>query len=112
LLKGRASFGEVIRRDLSSGLDVIPSGGDANGEGLEDVLAALTSAYGCIVFHASDWRSAPARLAAGFTDTIVLVAPATVLRRITEEARQALGGAAMILPLALTRPQSALEEVA
>jgi succinoglycan biosynthesis transport protein ExoP len=112
LLKGRASFGEVIRRDLSSGLDVIPSGGDANGERLEDVLAALTSAYGCIVFHASDWRSAPARLAAGFTDTIVVVAPATVLRRITEEAREALGGAAMILPLALTRPQSALEEVA
>ncbi|MBV8106869.1 MAG: lipopolysaccharide biosynthesis protein [Hyphomicrobiales bacterium] len=112
LLKGNASFGEVIRRDLSSGLDVIPSGGDANGERLEDVLAALTSAYGCVVFHASDWRSTPARLAAGFTDAIVLIAPAAVLRRVADEARDALGAAARILPFALTRPQSALEKVA
>ncbi len=110
LLKGSASFGEVIRRDLSSGLDVIPSGGDANCESLEDVFAALTASYGCVVFHASDWRSVPARLAAGFTDAIVLVAPAAVARRIVEEAREALGGA-LILPFAVTRPQSALEEV-
>ena len=109
LLKGRASFGEVIRRDLSSGLDVIPSGGDANSERLEDVFAALTSSYGCVVFHASDWRSAPARLAAGFTDAIVLVAPAAVAPRIVEEAREALGGV-MILPFAVARPRSALEE--
>ncbi len=111
LLKGNASFGEVIRRDLSSGLDVIPSGGDANVERLEDVLAALTSAYGCVVFHASDWRSAPARLAAGFTDAIVLVAPEAVAPRIVKEAREALGGG-IILPFALTRPRSALEEIA
>ena len=110
LLEGKAGFGEVIRRDLSSGLDVIPSGGDAGGERLGDVFAALTSAYGCVVFHASDWRSVRARAAAEFADTIVLVAPAAILRRVVDEARGALGGGAMILPFALTRPQSALEE--
>jgi hypothetical protein len=112
LIGGRASFGEVIRRDLTSGLDVIPSGGDATGEKLEDIFTALTTAYGCVVFHASDWRSPPARLAAGFADEVVLVAPTVLLRRIVEEARQTLVGGARILPFPVVRPPSALENVA
>jgi succinoglycan biosynthesis transport protein ExoP len=111
LIGGRASFGEVIRRDLTSGLHVIPSGGDATGEKLEDIFTALTTAYGCVVFHASDWRSPPARLAAGFADEVVLVAPTVLLRRIVEEARQTLVGA-RILPFPVARPPSALENVA
>lgn len=111
LLAGRAGFGEVIRRDLSSSLDVIASGGDAAGETLEDVFAALTSAYGRVVFHASDWRSPPARLAAQFADTVVLVAPAVVLRRIADEAQKTLG-AVRIVRFAVPRPQPAMGEAA
>jgi len=112
LLEGRASFGEIIRRDLSSRLDVIPAGGDATGGGLEDVFAALMSAYDCVVFHASDWRSARARAAADSADAVVLVAPTALLRRVVEEAREALGDGVRILPFAVMRPQSTLEEVA
>jgi len=112
LLDGRASFGEIIRRDLSSRLDVIPAGGEATGGSLEDVFAALTSAYDCVVFHASDWRSARARAAADSADAVVLVAPTALLRRVVEEAREALGDGARILPFAVMRPQSTLEEVA
>ncbi len=112
LLEGRASFGEIIRRDLSSRLDVIPAGGDATGGRLEDVFAALMSAYDCVVFHASDWRSARARAAADSADAVVLVAPTALLRRVVEEAREALGDGARILPFSVMRPQSTLEEVA
>jgi polysaccharide biosynthesis transport protein len=112
LIDGKASFGEIIRRDLSSGLDVIPAGGDTAGEPLEDVFAALTSAYGRVVFHASDWRSRPARLAAQFADAVVLVAPAVVLRRIAEEARDELQGSARLLPFAVPRPHPAFEDAA
>jgi polysaccharide biosynthesis transport protein len=112
LLDGRAGFGEIIRRDLSSRLDVIPAGGDATGGSLEDVFAALTSAYDCVVFHASDWRSARARAAADSAEAVVLVAPTAQLRRVVEEAREALGDGARILPFAVMRPQSRVEEVA
>jgi succinoglycan biosynthesis transport protein ExoP len=112
LLGGRASFGEIIRRDLSSRLDVIPGGGDATGGSLEDVFAALISAYDCVVFHASDWRSARARAAADSADAVVLVAPTAQLRRVVEEARETLGDGARILPFAVMRPQSTLEDVA
>ena len=79
--RARASFGEVIRRDLSSGLDVIPSGGDADRRETRGCVRRTESAYGCVVFHASDWRSAPARVAADSADAIVLVAPAAVAAR-------------------------------
>ena len=112
LLEGRASFAEIIRRDLSSRLDVIAAGGDATGGSLEDVFAALMSAYDCVVFHASDWRSARARAAANSAEVVVLVAPTALLRRVVEEVREALGDGASILPFAIMRPQSTLEEVA
>lgn len=76
------------------------------------MFAALTSAYNRVVFHASDWRSQAARLAAEFADVIVLVAPPPMLRRLVEEARDELGDGVKILPFAVTRPQSALVEAA
>ncbi len=113
LLAGRASFGEVIRRDLSTSLDVIPSGGDVGREALDEVFAALASSYDRLVFHASDWRAAPARAAAEIADAVVVVAPAARLRRTLEEAQETLGaGSAEILGLAGRRPQPALQEVA
>ena len=93
LLAGRAAFGEVIRRDLSSGLDVVSTGGEVSGDNLDDVLAAFVSAYACVILHASDWRAAPARSAATLAGAIVVVAPAQRTRRAVEQARAALGEA-------------------
>ena len=76
LLAGRATFGAVIRRDLSSNLDIISAGGDLTGvEGLDEIFAALASAYGRVVAHASDWRAAAAQAAAARADAIVIVSP-------------------------------------
>jgi len=113
LLAGMASFGEVIRRDLSTSLDVIPSGGDVGREALDEVFAALASSYDRLVIHASDWRAPPARAAAEIADAVVVVAPAARLRRALEEARQILGaGGAEILGLAARRLEPALDGVA
>ena len=97
LLAGRATFGEVIRRDLSSSLDIIPGGGDLSGvEGLDDIFAALASAYGLIVAHASDWRAATARIAAARADAVVIVSTPAKLKAAVHSARaarrQALSG--------------------
>ena len=93
LLAGRAAFGEVIRRDLSSRLDVVSAGGEVHGDNLADVLAAFVSAYVCVILHASDWRAAQARSAAALAGAIVVVAPAQRTRRAVEQARAALGEA-------------------
>ncbi len=111
-LEGRASIGEVIRRDLSTSLDVIPSGGDVGCAALDDVFAALASSYDRLVFHASDWRAAPARAAAEIVDAVVVVASEASLRRALDEARETLGAGGELLGLAATRAQPALQEVA
>ena len=110
LLAGKATFGDVIRRDLSSGLDVIPAGGEPLGDGLAEALAALTASYGCVVLHASDWRSPPARLAVDFVDALVLAAPTLLLPRLVEEAREALGDGAKNPPLRRHAPASRAAE--
>jgi uncharacterized protein involved in exopolysaccharide biosynthesis len=113
LLAGTADYGEILRRDLSSTLDVIPSGGEVNGAGLLDVFTALASAYDTVVIHASDWRLAPAREAAEAADVIVVAAPRARLPRAIEEARAALGDACpQILAFAEPQPKGALRAVA
>jgi polysaccharide biosynthesis transport protein len=112
LIAARAGFGEVIRRDLSSCLDVIPSGGEVSGGALEEVFAALTSAYGRVILHASDWRSAPARTAAEFADFAVIIAPALRLKRALDDARASLGDACPeFIGYAARQAKPALEEV-
>jgi uncharacterized protein involved in exopolysaccharide biosynthesis len=113
LLAGRAGFGEVIRRDLSSSLDVIPCGGDVCGDKLADVFAAFVSAYACAVFHASDWRSTPAQTVAAIAGAVVIVAPAERSRRALEQAQAGLREArGEIFAFAEPAGQPALEEVA
>ncbi len=112
LISGRAGFGEVIRRDISSSLDVIASGGDVPGEALDDLFAALAAAYERLILHASDWRSAPARVAAGIADAVVVVAPAARLRRAIAETKEALADDGVeFLGFATRQPKPALEEV-
>ena len=103
LLGGSADYGEVLRRDLSSRLDVIPAGGALdNVDGVEAVIAALASSYDYVVLHASDWRSAAARAALARVMAAIVVAPpsrvATALAALRgelgDEAPTAIGFAA------------------
>jgi succinoglycan biosynthesis transport protein ExoP len=114
LLAGRANFGDIIRRDLSSGVDVIPSGGDPSGvEALRDVFDALASAYESIVIHASDWRTEAARTARKCADAIVVAAPEARLDRALDASREALGGVASeFIPFAVKPPHSVFEAAA
>ena len=93
LIEDRAGYAQVIGRDLSSSLDVIASGGTVGGEGLEDIFAALASAYDCVVFHGSDWRAPAARAAAEASDVIVVTAAAARLTRAIADATATLGDA-------------------
>ena len=114
LLAGRATFGEVIRRDLSSSLDIIPAGGDLSGvEGLDDIFAALASAYGLIVAHASDWRAATARIAAARADAVVIVSTPAKLKAAVHSARAA-GGKSYpeILAFSVKSAEPAFQEAA
>jgi hypothetical protein len=102
LLAGRGEFAGVIRRDLSSGLDVIPAGGPAAAEPFGDLLSAFQSNYGCVILHASDWRSPLARAAAQFVDAVAIVTPEGRLTRALDGAKRDLGGLCLqILPFAV-----------
>jgi polysaccharide biosynthesis transport protein len=95
LLAGEASFVEVIRRDLSSGLDVIAAGSGAiSGDGLDEVLDALAASYQFVVIHASDWRSDLALAAMDHVHKAIVAAPPARLRDALVHAREAMGGAA------------------
>ena len=118
LLAGRAGFGEVVRRDLSSSVDVIPSGGGGGdaplgGGALGDLFDALASAYDCVVIHASDWRTEAARSAGKSADAVVVAAPEARLNRALETARKAFGGGVLeFIPFPAKPPPSALEDAA
>jgi polysaccharide biosynthesis transport protein len=95
LMAGEASFAEVMHRDLSSGLDVIPVGpGAISADGLDEVLDALAASYQFVVIHASDWRSDMALGAMDHVHKAVLVAPAPRLRDAVLHAVDAMGGEA------------------
>jgi polysaccharide biosynthesis transport protein len=93
LMAGEASFAEVMHRDLSSSLDVIPAGpGFVSGEGIDEILDALAASYAFVVVHASDWRSDPALAALDHVHKAVLAAPASRLQSALSHAREAMGG--------------------
>ncbi len=93
LIGGRAGFAEVIRRDLSSRLDVVLPGRGGAGANVSDVLTAFAAAYAAVVLHASNWRGDWARAAAAFADAAVVVAPAARAGAALEAAEAALGDA-------------------
>ncbi|WP_158813029.1 exopolysaccharide transport family protein [Methylocapsa sp. S129] len=95
LMAGEASFAEVMHRDLSSDLDVIPAGpGDISSDGLDEVLNALVASYAFVVIHASDWRSDLALAAMEHVHKAVVVASASRLHSALPHVREAMGGAA------------------
>jgi uncharacterized protein involved in exopolysaccharide biosynthesis len=106
LFADRVGFGDVIRRDLSSNLDVVLPGGDRAGGKIDDALTAFAAAYDAVVLHASDWRSDWARAAAGFADAVIVVTPSARTGTVLEQARHALGDAcATILAYGVQAPQ-------
>src|SRR5262249_28865325 len=112
LLAGHAGFGEIIRRDLSSSLDVIASGGDLSRAGpFDEVFEALASSYESVVVHASDWRTPAARTAAKYADAIVVAAPESRLPQALEMAKEALGRSGLeFIPFAARLLGHAFEE--
>ena len=93
LLDGRASFEDVLHRDLSSPLDIIPAGaGMIEPEALGEALAALASSYQFVVLHASDWRSPEVGGALEAVGAFVIVAPAPRLEAALQRLRDALVG--------------------
>jgi polysaccharide biosynthesis transport protein len=114
LLSGAASFADVMHRDLSSDLDVIPVGlGAISTEGLDDALDALAASYQFVVVHASDWRSDAALEAMDFMHKVVIAAPAARLSGALSQARDALGGSpGDVLGFVTAKERSQVEQAA
>jgi succinoglycan biosynthesis transport protein ExoP len=114
LLSGAASFADVMHRDLSSDLDVIPVGLRAiSTEGLDEALDALAASYQFVLVHASDWRSDAALEAMDFMHKVVIAAPAARLSGALSQARDALGGSPDdVLGFVTARQSSQVEQAA
>jgi len=114
LMAGQASFAEVLHRDLSSSLDVIPAGpGVVSDEGLDEVLDALAACYDFVVIHASDWRRDGALAAMDHVRKVVVVGPASRLDAALLHAREAMGGAPdNVLGFVVPSDRSAVERAA
>jgi polysaccharide biosynthesis transport protein len=93
LLSAKASFAEVMHRDLSSDLDVIPAGlGALSTETLDEAFIALAASYEFVLVHASDWRSEGARAAMAHVRQTIVVAPASRMAEALTKVREAKGG--------------------
>lgn len=80
----------ATHRDLSSALDIIPSGeGALAPEDLPAILAALAQAYVFVVVHAADWRDPLATMAAEDMAAMLLVAPSPEVGAVEARARAA-----------------------
>jgi succinoglycan biosynthesis transport protein ExoP len=114
LLSAKASFAEVMHRDLSSDLDVIPVGmGELSMDALDEALVALAASYTFVVMHASNWHSEPALAAMPQVRQAVIVAPASRLDAALAGAREAKGGAAeQVLGFAPANERSRIDRAA
>ena len=80
----------AAHRDLSTPLDIVPSGGGAlEPQDLPAILAALARAYVFVVVHAADWRDRLAMTAAEDMAAMLLVAPSPEVGAVEARARAA-----------------------
>jgi uncharacterized protein involved in exopolysaccharide biosynthesis len=101
----------AAHRDLSTPLDVIPSGdGEVRPEDLSRVLEALAHAYAFVVVHAADWRHRGAADLAGEMAAMLLVAPATEIRAVEARARAAFKDEGLAIKAVGTGPRAEAEE--
>jgi uncharacterized protein involved in exopolysaccharide biosynthesis len=113
LLDGRASFEQVLHRDLSSSLDIIPAGaGEIDVEALGEALAALATSYDFVVLHASDWRSAEVGAALDTIAAFVMVAPARRLEGALSRLREKLAPTSLTTVGLVSDERSAIERAA
>jgi len=92
LVANVAGFEEVLHRDLSSRLDIIPPGRDDTApEDLDTILAALTESYDFVVVHASDWREPLGGAALERADGAILCGLKNRLPPIRERLQWAVG---------------------
>jgi len=113
LLDGRASFEQVLHRDLSSSLDIIPAGaGRIDVDGLGEALAALARSYEFVVLHASDWRSAEVGAALDTIAAFVMVAPARRLEGALSRLREKLAPTSLTTVGLVSDERSAIDRAA
>jgi uncharacterized protein involved in exopolysaccharide biosynthesis len=113
LLDGRASFEQVLHRDLSSSLDIIPAGaGRIDVDGLGEALAALARSYEFVVLCASDWRSAEVGAALDAVAAFVIVAPARRLEGALSRLREKLAPTSLTTVGLVSDERSAIERAA
>ncbi len=113
LLDGRATFEDVLHRDLSSSLDIIPAGvGEIEIGGLGEALAALATSYDFVVLHASDWRSPEVGAALEATAVFVMVAPAQRLEEALRRLRENLASTTITTLGLVAGDRAAIERAA
>ena len=83
-------FEGAVHRDLSTTLDIIPSGiGEINPGVLSSVFEALAHDYAFVVVHAPDWRAEAARQAATDMAALIVSAPSAEIAAVEARARAA-----------------------
>jgi succinoglycan biosynthesis transport protein ExoP len=113
-LDGLATFEEALHRDVSSSLDIIPSGSETGPieEGLDEVLVALAETHDFVIAHASDWRNRAAEICAELVGEMVLVAPAKDLPAELDAARAQMDASLAVIGLAAGGRGSKLDRAA
>ena len=92
LLTNVAGFEDVLHRDLSSRVDILPPGRDEVApEHLDTILAALTQSYEFVIVHVSDWRAAVGRASLERADGAIVCALKNRLPQIRERIQRAVG---------------------
>jgi succinoglycan biosynthesis transport protein ExoP len=90
LARDPGALAGAAHRDLSTSLDIIPSGeGALAPQDLPAILASLAQAYAFVVVHAADWRDGLATTAVQEMAAMLLVAPSPEVGAVEARARAA-----------------------
>jgi hypothetical protein len=106
LIDGAANFEHALHRDISSRLDVIPSGlGLVEPGAVAGIIAALRESYRYLVVHAPDWRASTASAALEEIAAVLLCAPAAEVGAIEARARMAWADHSLAIKPIATQPR-------
>jgi Mrp family chromosome partitioning ATPase len=113
LVANSVGFEDVLHRDLSSRIDIIPPGREEVGpEDFQTVLAALKESYDFVIVHVSDWRTPLGRAALEGADGAVVCALQTRLPPMRERIQWAVGERRFILGEMPMQKREAIERAA
>jgi polysaccharide biosynthesis transport protein len=83
-------FEGAVHRDLSTTLDIIPSGvGEVDAGVLSSVFEALSQDYTFVIVHAPDWRAEAAKQAAADMAALIVSAPSEEIAGVEARVRAA-----------------------